>query len=116
MVDKVEHVRQPPVTVRIVNNTDEIRYLPGNQPVSAFYSNDLVGYEPVRIDPPYCMLSCDTAAGQEGCCIACEQALVALAVLPGEYVDHLWNGELFLIDYTLCDGCGCHYPVDPNAG
>jgi hypothetical protein len=110
-----ERVSQPPVTIRIVNNTDEIRYLDGIAPVQAFYSSD-IGYTSVRIDPPYCMESCEETEAGGDCCILCEQMLLTYAILPGEYIEYLWDGTLPAIDYSLCDGCGCYNTPDPFAG
>jgi hypothetical protein len=102
-------VAQDPVTFRIVNQTDEIVYLDGYDPISIIRL-------PATLWEPLCMISCDEGHSGNDCCIECDWVDMAYAILPGETLEYLWSGEIYWTDYEQCPGCGCYYTTDPYEG
>jgi hypothetical protein len=107
-------IAQLPVTLRIVNNTGEVKYLSGDEPVRASYQSD-TGNESVMMVPPVCMAKCEEVVDDD-CCVMCDLVSHTIAILPGDAVEYPWSGAVYTIDGARCDGCGCYTTSKPLAG
>ncbi len=108
-------VAQQPVMFRIVNNSTGIKYLWGSVPVVAEmeHAGDL---NTIALNPPDCAFHCDTVNPGDHCCIDCEYNPSVIAILPGEYYEHRWDGSRTVYHEAPCSDCSCYTQEDPLAG
>ncbi len=108
-------VQQQPVEVRVTNRSLSTVYLDGVIPVhGARKVNDY--WTDLTLNQPGCAIACDeVSTDPEVCCIQCEMATMAYALLPGDVATFTWEGLIYQRETATCD-CGCYYSELPRAG
>ena len=108
-------VHQEPIEVRVTNRSDSVVYLNGISPMNG--EREVNGeWIATGLNPPSCSFACeDVSTDPEVCCIQCEMATMAYALLPGEVATFIWEGMIYQMETTTCE-CGCYYSELPLAG
>lgn len=108
-------VHQEPIAVQVTNRSDSVVYLNGISPMKG--EREVDGeWIATSLNPPSCSFACeDVSTDPESCCIQCEMATMAYALLPGEVATFTWEGVIYQMETTTCE-CGCYYSELPSAG
>ncbi len=109
-------VNQDPITIHIVNETHDIVYLDGYYPMQGRLPDLPEPYSDASLWSPLCMMSCDEVFGPDYCCIECDWADMAYAIMPGQTLVQGWSGNLYWTNYEQCIECHCYETMDPVVG
>jgi len=116
---ETETTVQGPITFKIKNHTDKLKYITWADFGKHYLSCDRQENEQWQqcfFNAPFCELKCDEVNPGDNCCIACEEMPLMRLIKPQETIESVWPGELFKENETYCSQCSCYDAEIPPKG
>jgi hypothetical protein len=106
---------QGAVVFKVVNNTEETKYL--NAPFFVRCEHQAgAEWEECWFAHPFCTFMCDELQSADDCFIDCAPPNHIFAIQPGAEMTYGWDGELAVPNDTVYEGCTCYDAEAPTPG